>query len=103
MIKERFLRLPIIVKLLQLTALGYGTCPVCGMPKKYCEGHDIMVDDYSGVAPICEHCWQTKDYQTLLNGFSEFLNEAYNIHWPNTRGEYLQAFKNEYKKRIKNE
>lgn len=98
MFKERFLRLPIIVHFLQLTALGWGKCPVCGMPKKYCDGHDVMVGDNDGISLICEHCWQTKNYENVSKAFIDYIHDSYTPAYPHTPNEYIKAFEREWLK-----
>jgi hypothetical protein len=98
--KEKIKRLPVIKQMYQLAALGYGRCKCCGMPWKFCNGHSINVTKYDGYSPICEHCWETLSYDELRAGIDKWLRNV-TPFYPHTRGEYLEAFKNEYAKSIK--
>lgn len=94
MYKEKLKRSWLIKPFYKLFALGYGSCQCCGLPFKYCKGHDIMVSKYDGFAPICEHCWEYATDDKVRKGIDKWLRYV-TIDYPHTRGEYLQAFKNE--------
>lgn len=97
--KEKFKRLPVIKQMYQLAALGYGRCNCCGMPWKYCVGHDIMVTKYDGYHAVCEYCWNTGPYTKVKDGVNKWINQV-TPEYPHTRGEYRIAFIDEWFKPV---
>lgn len=98
--KEKIKRLPVIKQLYQIAALGYGRCQCCGMPWKYCDGHDIMVSTHDGYYAVCEHCWNTLPYENVKKGVDKWIKDV-TPDYPHSRSEYRLAFIDEWFKPIK--